>query len=1697
MNYKVVLISFILIFFILGTVSAEELNLTDTLADGNVKEIYVSDTGDDSNTGSSNSPYATIGKAISEVSASDDATIYISKGTFSSDGNGDFEINLNHISNGGNLKFIGAGANETILDGQNSLRFAKIGQNSNVTFKNITFINFKASNGGTLYSEGILTVDSCVFKDSYVSGTCGGAIYCKSEWTSELYVTNSEFISCSANGSPGYDRDFDGGGAICAENIYCVYLENNVFANTRCNSNLNGAAVNIHAFKRYSQKNYYTKSYIKGNKFINITNNEKSTDAGLFVYEVSHSDPSLCIKNTFISDNEFINCYNPSDEYSIVYLRTGKTLFENNTFINSTNDVGNIYLDTASTIDSLNFTIMNELNNISNYEINHGLHLSLDIIDDRGNIVKISQGGVSGSLISKDYTYSCTYIIEDKVLKFHFPNPGNYSLVLTFRGVDYNLTTIRAVYDETPVELWVSPNGFDGNNGTMDYPLMNIGHAIDVGFEKSFNVVIHLLEGTYVGEDNVELLISNRGSLQIIGENKDDVVIDGENTHWFVRSDTNVTIKNIKFINGYSDTNNLIASGIVSSGSLFLDNCTIDKSRADNNYILYKVSFNYLNYTNNVGIILAADVVNSYFENNTNPEVGDEIISSDLYGGIIRDVHYIANSTFINNSAKYGGVFWIDNDDVISLNNYYANNQAYDGGVFYLRPRNKFTSQNDTFINNHAVNNAVAGFSLDYTGNPNSPDFNIINGTFINNSAQKAGALVMQKGNIINSSFINNSADYGGAIVIISNNKKGVSSNGIIFENLTFINNSARVSGTDIYLSNEIDSKWYPNAKVYFALPLDITFDNLTTNHTSDYLAVSVQGPCGAIIGGSRVNFKINDETVGYSEIVNGSGRLRYSGFEDGEFVLSGDVDNMYQSVVNNAVITVNLINHISNMEVWVSNSGSDVNGDGSKNNPFKTIGHAIDESTRDCENVMVHIESGTYCGELNNALEISSYLNLTLKGENDTVIDGENNTWFIKVLRGNNKITISDLTIKNMGTDNRESRIINSISPITIDEGANLCLDNVLITSNHGGEAIIKNEGNLVIINSLITKNAFSIKALVSGGNVNVNNTSFIDNFGISGSFSCENLVINNSIIRNSFNFKCSYEWDGSEYFLITGPITSSSTIIRGGVYSLIEGDCVLENTLILNDGDNSSLKAVGLEGVTDLLVPAFSLERNVYMKNVSMINNYASPITVGETTQFQYTYLSVMGYSGLNIGREFTAIDCSFYNFKYLWVLNDAGNWNLMFDRCVFKNITQICRTHSVGTNSKWVFKNSVFLDVDLYFQRPNYFIPSNPTSTHPISHNNGINNIPYENNFWASNSKPVIRYADGEDIIFNYSPKNWIVLNNVSGVLKLQLTNGRTTKDYNGDLPLSINYALNNGEMVPVITVDGKSYPISFVDGDIKIDSSPIENAVLKPVVAKTLFTSDLTVTYADGAKFTAEFLYPWGDPLANTNVAFSINDMNFTALTDENGSVSFDINFNSGIYDVITTNPVSKQINVNTIVVNKIKPKLTAPNVSTVYNGGKYLTVNVNAPGTVTVVLNGKTITKTVDGNGQVKIPITLAPKTYTAVITYNGNTNYAKVSASATIKVTKATPKLIAKKATLKNKKYSITLKDNTNKAMKKVKVTLKVNGKTYKATTNAKGKATFKLTKLTKKGKYTAKVKFAGNKNFKGVTKSVKLTVKK
>ena len=206
-----------------------------------------------------------------------------------------------------------------------------------------------------------------------------------------------------------------------------------------------------------------------------------------------------------------------------------------------------------------------------------------------------------------------------------------------------------------------------------------------------------------------------------------------------------------------------------------------------------------------------------------------------------------------------------------------------------------------------------------------------------------------------------------------------------------------------------------------------------------------------------------------------------------------------------------------------------------------------------------------------------------------------------------------------------------------------------------------------------------------------------------------------------------------------------------------------------------------------------------------------------------------------------------------------------------------------------------------------------------------------------------------------------------------------------------------------------------------------------------------------------------------------------------------------------------------------VAVKLKTEILADALTTTYNVNKNLIITLkDSQGNpisgvgISVDLNGVK-TYVTDKNGQVKVPTgALVPKAYTARITFSGSGTYLASAKSVKVTVNKAKPKIKAKKKTYraksKTKKFTITLKDNRGKPIKKAKVTLKVkkikkNSKKKKskskskkkkkntAKTNSKGKATFKIDR-NKKGKYQAIIKYKGNKYYKSVTKKVKIKIK-
>ena len=151
-------------------------------------------------------------------------------------------------------------------------------------------------------------------------------------------------------------------------------------------------------------------------------------------------------------------------------------------------------------------------------------------------------------------------------------------------------------------------------------------------------------------------------------------------------------------------------------------------------------------------------------------------------------------------------------------------------------------------------------------------------------------------------------------------------------------------------------------------------------------------------------------------------------------------------------------------------------------------------------------------------------------------------------------------------------------------------------------------------------------------------------------------------------------------------------------------------------------------------------------------------------------------------------------------------------------------------------------------------------------------------------------------------------------------------------------------------------------------------------------------------------------------------------------------------------------------------------------------------------TIKFTVNGKTDGVVTNGSGVATVNVsysTAGTRYYT--FSFLGETGYSASIASAKVVVSKKATKLTAPKKTFKvnTKTKKVQVKLTSGKTvLKNKKVTLKVKGVTYTAKTNKKGIATFKITKLTKKGTFKFTVKFAGDKAYKTVNKNGKITIK-
>lgn len=246
---------------------------------------------------------------------------------------------------------------------------------------------------------------------------------------------------------------------------------------------------------------------------------------------------------------------------------------------------------------------------------------------------------------------------------------------------------------------------------------------------------------------------------------------------------------------------------------------------------------------------------------------------------------------------------------------------------------------------------------------------------------------------------------------------------------------------------------------------------------------------------------------------------------------------------------------------------------------------------------------------------------------------------------------------------------------------------------------------------------------------------------------------------------------------------------------------------------------------------------------------------------------------------------------------------------------------------------------------------------------------------------------------------------------------------------------------------------------------------------------LQVSQSALNYYKEKKLTVKFLSYYGEGIPNANILIKFsNGKQVKLTTNYKGVATYSIPFGIGVYSAevsVLDNATADSVNVKSIKIVKAPVKIIPKKLSTTYGSGKYFQVKVvnsktnNPISGVKLSLKVytgkkyKTVTITTNSKGIAKYSAsTLKVGSHKIVASLKNKKLFSGKAKTSSIKVSKAKITISAPKSVsvYKSGTFKVTVKNkNTGKAMKGIKVTLKVfTGKkyrTYNVKTNSKGVA--------------------------------------
>ena len=346
------------------------------------------------------------------------------------------------------------------------------------------------------------------------------------------------------------------------------------------------------------------------------------------------------------------------------------------------------------------------------------------------------------------------------------------------------------------------------------------------------------------------------------------------------------------------------------------------------------------------------------------------------------------------------------------------------------------------------------------------------------------------------------------------------------------------------------------------------------------------------------------------------------------------------------------------------------------------------------------------------------------------------------------------------------------------------------------------------------------------------------------------------------------------------------------------------------------------------------------------------------------------------------------------------------------------------------------------------------------------NGVHNVSVD---YIGDYKYLANSSSNNFTVSMYVPDIEIVANDTIWSTDALNISVYLPEDATGDLIVTIdgvNYTspIDHGVVkLAISNLTGGNYSaVVNYSGDYKYDSvSEIFNFTVNPDYV-IFDVDDLVKYYGGNERLIARLSTARGEILANQTIYAYINGVNYTRVTDSNGTVSFPINLYSGVYDVIITynNESSRYGSVDHVVTVTVLSTIAGDDLVKYFgNTTPYWAHFTDSEGNdlpdikVEFNINGVFYTRITNESGWAKLNINLPNGNYIITV-YNPVTDE-KHSNNITVLSTIYAEDLV--KVYCNDSQYLAYFTDSEGNALANAKVTFNINGVFYTRFTNASG----------------------------------------